>query len=53
MFNEDSLRAEVVKVWGEHGAHIDVLDHIIKLARKAAAAEKAGYDLDPLVKERS
>lgn len=34
LFNEDTLRAEIVKVWGEHGAHVDVFDHILKEARK-------------------
>lgn len=32
IFNEDSLRADIVGVWGEHGAHIDVFDHMLKKA---------------------
>lgn len=26
MFDESTLRAEVVKVWGEYGAHVEVFD---------------------------
>ena len=37
-FNEDSLRADIVKVWGEHGAHIDVFDHMLTLAAYAKEA---------------
>lgn len=33
-FDENSLRADIVKVWGEHGAHIDVFDHMDKLAQQ-------------------
>lgn len=33
-FNEDSLRAAIVSVWGEHGAHADVFDHIVNEARR-------------------
>lgn len=29
-FNEDSLRDAIISVWGEHGAHIDVYDAILK-----------------------
>lgn len=32
-FNEDALRAEIVSMWGEHGAHVDVYDHVVALAR--------------------
>jgi hypothetical protein len=34
-FNEDSLRAAIVSVWGEYGAHILVFDHMLALARSA------------------
>jgi transposase len=38
MFNEDSLRDDIQKVWGEHGAHVEVfdfmLDRIAKLERQ-------------------
>ena len=30
VFNEQSLRAEVVKVWGEHGAHTLVYDALLR-----------------------
>lgn len=35
VFNEDTLRSEIVRMWGEHGAHVDVFDHILKLAKKS------------------
>lgn len=55
VFNEDSLRAAVVGVWGEAGAHVDVLDRIIGLARDAGAlgddlVETAGI-IDQLTRE--
>lgn len=34
LFNEDSLRADIARVWGEHGAHIDVFDHMLNQARR-------------------
>jgi hypothetical protein len=36
MFNEDTLRIDIVKTWGEHGAHVEVFDlmeHEIELLR--------------------
>ena len=33
-FDENSLRADIVKVWGENGAHIDVFDHMLKTLRE-------------------
>ena len=41
VFNEDSLRAAVVGVWGAYGAHVDVLDHLIKEAKKASNYREA------------
>lgn len=35
LFNEDSLRSDVAIIWGENGAHVDVLDMLIKEAKKA------------------
>jgi hypothetical protein len=32
-FDEDSLRADIVAKWGPAGAHVDVYDHILKLAK--------------------
>lgn len=34
LFNEDTLRAAIVDRWGEHGAHADVFDHMLKLISK-------------------
>jgi len=31
-FDEKALRADVVKMWGEAGAHVEVLDHLISYA---------------------
>lgn len=28
MFDEHQLRADIVRVWGEHGAHADVFDYM-------------------------
>lgn len=36
IFNEDSLRAAIVDRWGEYGAHVEVFDHMLGLARDAA-----------------
>ena len=35
IFNEDSLRADIVKVWGEHGAHVDLFDFMVKAIRSS------------------
>lgn len=32
IFNEDSLLRDVQRVWGEHGAHAEVLRDLIKMA---------------------
>ena len=47
-WNEDDLRAAIVSVWGEHGAHVDVFDHILRLARAQAQAERADATLAKL-----
>jgi len=31
VFDEQTLRAEIVRVWGEFGAHVDVFDHMLRL----------------------
>jgi hypothetical protein len=41
MFNEDTLREEIVKVWGEHGAHIEVFDHILAMAKEHLECERS------------
>jgi hypothetical protein len=38
-FDEQMLRADVIKMWGEAGAHIEVLDHLIGLASKYYVSE--------------
>lgn len=32
IFNEQKLRAEIAKTWGEHGAHIEVYDMLLNKA---------------------
>jgi len=32
LFDEQTLRADIIKVWGEHGAHIDVFDYMLRAA---------------------
>lgn len=53
IFNEESLRADVAKMWGEYGAHIEVLDELIKRAwrspeptYKMADNEIVGFDIE-------
>lgn len=47
-WNEEDLRADIVSVWGEHGAHADVFDWMVKriseLERECEAWHHA-YDL--------
>lgn len=31
VFNEDNLREAIVSVWGEHGAHVDLFDFMLKV----------------------
>lgn len=35
-FDEKRLRADIASVWGEHGAHTEVFDHMLNLARKSS-----------------
>jgi hypothetical protein len=30
VFNEETLRAEIARVWGEHGAHMEVYDMLCR-----------------------
>lgn len=32
VFNEQKLREEIIKIWGEYGAHIEVYDMLLKKA---------------------
>ena len=36
VFNEQTLRSEIAKIWGEYGAHIDVYNELLKRAAPAA-----------------
>lgn len=54
IFNEESLRKEIIKIWGEHGAHCEVYDMLLTMAKgnvrppDAAVLEAAfreGYEL--------
>jgi hypothetical protein len=44
-FNEHTLRADIVSVWGEYGAHVDVFDfmvaEIVNLRARVGQLEKA------------
>jgi hypothetical protein len=42
IFDEDALRQEIVKTWGEYGAHVEVYDHVLRLARRAPTPVEAG-----------
>lgn len=33
IFNEQKLREEIIKIWGEHGAHCEVFDDLVKKNR--------------------
>ena len=39
VFNEQALRAEIVRVWGPAGAHIDVYDVLLSKARLSEPAK--------------
>lgn len=30
IFNEEKLREEIIKIWGEHGAHCEIFDDMLK-----------------------
>jgi hypothetical protein len=34
IYNEQTLREEIIKVWGKVGWHIDVYDMLLKAAKK-------------------
>ena len=40
-FNEDSLKDEILKIWGPAGAHIDVYRELLKRKRIVDEANKA------------
>jgi hypothetical protein len=44
LFNENSLRVDISKTWGEHGAHIDVFDMMLKALEKVRNPE-AGFGI--------
>jgi hypothetical protein len=33
-FDEDALRADIVKTWGKHGAHVELFDEIVRRAHE-------------------
>ena len=39
-FDEHSLRRDIAETWGEHGAHVDVFDALVK-SRAAVIDQKA------------
>lgn len=39
-FDEQSLRRDIAETWGEHGAHVDVFDALVK-SRAAVTDQKA------------
>lgn len=46
IFNEDFLREEIAGHWGEHGAHIEVYDELLKRSRQTPPQNiLAGVDL--------
>lgn len=47
VFDEDRLRAEIVSVWGEHGAHVEVFDAM--RSRPLLTDAAAGTDDDQLI----
>ena len=40
IFNEDSLRAAIVTVWGEHGVHAEIFDMMRQHIKNLEAAQK-------------
>ena len=48
IFNEQKLRAEIAKTWGEHGAHIEVYDMLLKKANVIKSVCECG---EPVEKE--
>jgi len=34
VFDENKLRKEIAGIWGEHGAHIEVFDALVKSSKK-------------------
>jgi hypothetical protein len=34
IFDEEALREDIVKVWGEYGAHVEVFDFLVKKAKE-------------------
>jgi hypothetical protein len=46
-FNEESLRQDIIATWGPAGAHIDVYDHLLSLARVYSDLEQAVAVMSP------
>lgn len=39
-FNEETLREEIARKWGEHGAHMEVFDYLLRRSKKLEEIEK-------------
>jgi hypothetical protein len=44
LFDERKLRAAIVAVWGEHGAHVDVFDHMLTRMAKLTDIAKQNFE---------
>lgn len=40
MFDENKLREEIIKIWGEHGAHCEVFDMLIQRIKTSYTREE-------------
>ena len=46
MFNEDSLRSDIVDKWGPAGAHVDVFDELLRRYNELRALITAWADAE-------
>lgn len=53
LFDEHTLRDEIIATWGAHGAHIDVYDMILARLRHVEERLAALHDADTLLEQRS
>lgn len=47
-FDEQALRADIIKVWGEFGAHVDVFDQMLKRVAELEAAVRTHRRKTPM-----
>lgn len=56
-FDQKALRAAIVRVWGEHGAHVEVFDHMVRkidqLQLDLIEAQNPGIDMDQVRRIRA